>query len=61
MSKRTPTDNRRYKLHQKIKHDFKYSANTKTVFIPYDYQMDIDPFLLELRDKYKYNLQYTIK
>jgi hypothetical protein len=58
--KPTPTDNRRYKLHQKIKEKYTYSAKSKTVFIPFDYSVANDPFLVELRDHHRYNIQYSI-
>lgn len=57
--KRTPEQNRRYKLHQKIKKRFEYYAKKKTVIVPHDYDSQ-DEFLIELRDKFRYNIQYSI-
>lgn len=57
--KRTPEQNRRYKLHQKIKQRFEYYAKKKTVIIPFDYDLQ-DEFIIELRDKFRYNIQYSI-
>lgn len=57
--KRTPEQNRRYKLHQKIKKRFEYHAKKRTVIIPHNYNLDCE-FLTELRDKFRYNIQYSI-
>ncbi|MDN3672645.1 hypothetical protein QWY99_06200 [Flavobacterium branchiarum] len=57
--KRTPEQNRRYKLHQKIKERFEYYAKKRTVIIPHDYNLECE-FLKELRDKFRYNIQYSI-
>lgn len=57
--KRTPEQNRRYKLHQKIKQQFEYYGKKKTVIIPHDYDLQ-NEFLIELRDKFRYNIQYSI-
>jgi len=50
---------RRYYLHQRIKNDFKYSAAKRTVFVKWDYDIRT-PHLLELRDKFNYNIQTEI-
>jgi hypothetical protein len=57
--KRTPDENRRYKLHQKIKTLFEYHGKQKTVIIPYNYDLQ-NEFIIELRDKFRYNIQYSI-
>lgn len=57
--KRTPNENRRYILHQKIKTLFEYHAKQKLVIIPYDYDLQ-NEFVIELRDKFRYNIQYSI-
>jgi hypothetical protein len=61
MAARKPTSeqNRRYKLHQKIKKRFEYYGKKRTVLIPHDYNLDCE-FLNELRDKFRYNIQYSI-
>jgi hypothetical protein len=56
---RTPDQNRRYKLHQKIKGRFEYHAKKRTVIVSYDYDSD-DEAIKELRDRFRYNIQYTI-
>lgn len=56
---RTPQQNRRYKLHQKIKGRFEYYAKKKTVVVPHDYD-SIDEVIAELRDRFGYNIQYSI-
>lgn len=58
-SKKNSLDNRRYKLHQQIKDRFEYYARRRLVIIPYDYNLN-DPFLAELRDRFRYNIQYSI-
>lgn len=58
-TKRTKAQNRRYKLHQKIKKNFEYHANQRLVIVPFDYDLTC-PFLKELRDVYRYNIQYSI-
>ena len=57
--KRTPDQNRRYKLHQKIKLSFELYAKKKLIVIPYDIDLR-DEFVIELRDKFRYNIQYSI-
>ena len=57
--KRTPDQNRRYKLHQKIKREFELYAKKKLVVIPYDCDLR-DKFVIELRDKFRYNIQYSM-
>lgn len=57
--KRTPDQNRRYKLHQKIKNLFELYAKKKLIVIPYDYDLR-DEFVIELRDKFRYNIQYSM-
>lgn len=57
--KRTAAENRRYKLHQKIKQLFEYYGKKKLIIIPYDYDLK-DEFVIELRDRFRYNIQYSI-
>lgn len=57
--KRTSEQNRRYKLHQKIKQRFEYYGKKRTVIVPHNYNADCK-FLAELRDKFRYNIQYSI-
>jgi len=57
--KRTPEQNRRYKLHQKIKQSFELYAKKRLVVIPHDYDLK-NKFVIELRDKFRYNIQYSI-
>lgn len=57
--KRTSEQNRRYKLHQKIKKRFEYSGKKRLVIVPHDYNLDCE-FLAELKDKFRYNIQYSI-
>ncbi|MEO6176971.1 MAG: hypothetical protein ABIP27_17595 [Flavobacterium circumlabens] len=57
--KRTSDENRRYKLHQKIKGLFEYHGKQKTVIIPWNYDLQ-NEFVIELRDKFRYNIQYSI-
>jgi hypothetical protein len=51
---------RKYYLHQKIKHLFRYSSKRKTVFVPHDYD-GCNKDLQELQNKYNYQIQYSIK
>lgn len=57
--KRTSDQNRRYKLHQKIKKRFEYSGKKRLVIVPHDYNDDSE-YIAELRDKYRYNIQFSI-
>jgi hypothetical protein len=57
--KRSASQNRRYRLHQKIKMRFEYYAKQKLVVIPHDCDLK-DPFVIELRDRYRYSIQYSI-
>jgi hypothetical protein len=59
IKKPTADQKRRYKLHQKIKNQFRYYAKKRTVVVPYDYNLK-NKFIDELRDKFKYNIQYSI-
>lgn len=60
--KRTPADNRRYRLHQKIKQLFEYYGKKKLVIIPYDYDLQ-DEFVIELRDSSGiiFNIQFCLQ
>jgi hypothetical protein len=57
--KRSPDQNRRYKLHQKIKLSFELYAKKKLVIIPYDCDLR-DEFVIELRDRFRYSIQYSM-
>lgn len=58
MKKNIPLQRRRYKLHQKIKHLAKYNAKLreKLVFHENDFVLT-NKYIIELRDKFKYNIQ----
>lgn len=54
-------DNRRYYLHQRIKHFAEYNAYRKEVSVPNNASEAIkNKYVIELRDKYAYNIQLTI-
>ncbi len=57
--KRSSNDNRRYKLHQKIKQLFEFYSRKKLIIITFDYDLK-DKFVIELRDRFKYQIQYSI-
>lgn len=62
---RMVTNRRRYYLHQKIKTYVKYDASLKTVFIPFNKELEefgnrTAQRILELRDVHHYNLQSEI-
>lgn len=63
--KRTSKQNRRYKLHQRIKSALRYSAVKKCVFLLPE-ELDLIEktqrrAVFELRDKFGYNLQTEIR
>lgn len=56
--KTTSRENRRYRLHQKIKNIVKYSSKSKEIFVfQDDEQLFKNKYILELRDKFYYNVQ----
>lgn len=56
--KTTARENRRYRLHQKIKGLVKYNAATKEVFLFQDDEhLFNNRYIVELRDKFYYNIQ----
>lgn len=59
LKKRTKEQNRRYRLHQKIKKLFVCYAKKKTVIVPFDWDLQ-NVFVLELRDRFNYNIQFSI-
>ncbi len=50
---------RKYRLHQKIKGLFRYQSSTKTIFVPYNDDLQ-NKFLLELQNNYNYQIQLEI-
>lgn len=61
----TPKQRKRYRLHQIIKHHFRYKATNHTVMVPYDLHIDKLPSkvakaLNELK-KLNYSLQTEIQ
>lgn len=58
MKKNIPLQRRRYKLHQKIKHLAKYNAKLREILVFHenDYVLT-NKYIVELRDKFKYNVQ----
>jgi hypothetical protein len=57
--KQTKAQNRRYKLHSKIKGLFELYPKQNLVVIPFDCDLK-DSFVIELRDKFNYSIQYSI-
>ena len=58
--RRSTKNNRRYKLHQKIKNDVCLKSRQRTILI-YSDDIITNKYVLELLQKFKYNIQYTIK
>ena len=58
--KRTPGQSRRYKLHQKIKHLFVLNVRKRQIELPYDHIL-VNESVIELRDRFRYNIQLTIE
>lgn len=57
---RTSKDNRRYRLHQKIrKAGVRFSSNSKTVFLPFDNDLQ-NRDIKELQNEYNYQIQLEI-
>ncbi len=57
---RTAKENRRYRLHQKLrKAGVRFSANIKTVFVPYDDDLQ-NRDIKELQKIYNYQIQFEI-
>lgn len=52
-------ENRRYKLHQRIKSKCRYIASQKKVYVPHDYDIN-DKDFNELKNKFNYNIQLEI-
>ena len=55
----TPTNNRRYKLHQKIKNICSLYSRQRLIEMPDGY-VPIDKYILELINQFNYNLQFHI-
>lgn len=59
---------RRYALHQRIKNNFEYDGPARQIILPADLQtkgfddlpQKVNAAIVELRDKFKYNLQYEL-
>jgi hypothetical protein len=54
--KRSSFDNRRYKLHQKVKNICQLKSKQRTIIIHYDYVI-LDKYIIELQNKFQYNIQ----
>lgn len=50
---------RKYRLHQKIKELYRYQSSTKTIFVPYDEDLQ-NKYILELQKNYNYQIQLEI-
>ena len=50
---------RKYRLHQKIKKLYRYQSGTKTVFVPFDDDLQ-NKYILELQRDYNYQIQLEI-
>jgi hypothetical protein len=50
---------RKYRLHQKIKELYRYQSSTKTIFVPYDENLQ-NKYILELQRNYNYQIQLEI-
>jgi hypothetical protein len=57
--KATPSQNRRYKLHQKVKDLCCLKSKQRTIIINYNETID-NSYIKELQDKFKYNIQTEI-
>ena len=57
---RTAKENRRYRLHQKLrKAGVRFSSNIKTVFVPYNDDLQ-NKDIKELQKIYNYQIQFEI-
>lgn len=57
---RTSKDNRRYRLHQKLrKAEIRFSSSSKTVFVPFDNDLQ-NKDVKELQNEYNYQIQLEI-
>jgi hypothetical protein len=54
--KRSPFDNRRYKLHQKVKNICELKPKQRTIFVHYAAEIS-NKFIVELQTKFQYNIQ----
>lgn len=50
---------RKYRLHQKIKKLYRYQSATKTIFVPYNEDLQ-NKDLQELQNAYNYSIQLEI-
>jgi hypothetical protein len=50
---------RKYRLHQKIKGLYRYQSSIKTIFVPYDDDLQ-NKNILELQRNYNYQIQLEI-
>ena len=60
MMGRTAKQNRRYRLHQRIKNLYRYSAINKTIYVPFDKEVSEEP-VIELKTKFNYSVQVEIQ
>lgn len=58
--KRKPEQSRRYKRHQKIKLLFVLNVRKRQIELPYDHVL-VNENVIELRDRFRYNIQFTIE
>lgn len=54
--KRSPFDNRRYKLHQKVKDICELKSKHRTIIMHYATEIS-NKFIIELQTKFHYNIQ----
>lgn len=57
--KRTKETNRRYRLHQRIKDEFRYNAKNRTIFVQFDID-ELPPACTELKNRFNYSVQTEI-
>ena len=60
MMGRTAKQNRRYRLHQRVKKLYRYSALEKTIYVPFDQEANEEP-VIELKNKFNYSIQTEIQ
>lgn len=57
---RTSNENRRYRLHQKLKKaGVRFDSDIKTVYVPYDDALQ-NKDMKELQNKFNYQIQFEI-
>lgn len=53
-------NNRRYKLHQKVKNEVDLKSKQRLIEVPLGFETN-NKYLIELRDRFQYNFQFIIK